>query len=694
MEKKTTRSEIICLFIAINLAIFILIFIGCQDKDYYDPDFNPPTEVGNDPSTLDFSTTQKVIFDLNYDVPGGNVSAFQGYAENPFVKNSSGGWDMRNDLMPVTSGIFMAGSSEIVRTLPAYIDELYLYSPHLFVPRLVHGKVDNGRITFREVDLNMPINEDDAATRSFGSGSFDHYLTGKTLTNVYEGAGIYYYRPQDQYITKKDFPTTVRNAITTIFPEGKKADLKYYSDATVYIHKDDGSGQGAELWVSVISATAQYNNSLAYFCYDGPKEDLARMTQQERSQFYVICPFQFAKSSSTMYGALRPGEYVKLKYYDKRTGQLKDKFPVGTTVGWILSANGFVVNGSQGYTRNRSGSYPWYYSVSAWNPETANKNHTILFSAKDGDESYICFGFEDDNNDLPKGDGDCNDVMFHVLTKPGDAIIPPPEIPEEGTIETTDTKYGYLAFEDNWPKKGDYDLNDVVAKYTSTITYIQKIKKTQLPVNRVAKAPDEPYVKKVEDRISLVHAGADYENSFAYKVDISAQRLKSITVNGSPVSPIIDGEGFLVELCANVNEVIVPYEYGTTPKDYDIVMEFTEEEGSHVTQDEFNANELHAPYNPYISPKEGVEVHLPMYRATSRAKDSYFGTEDDRSGNGLWYVSGDRNNYPFAIHLSGIDNFLIPVEKESIDKTYPNYNNWVDSDKTEDKDWYLHPAKR
>lgn len=693
MEKKTTRSKIANLFNAMNLSLFFLIFIGCQDKDYYDPNFKRPGEVGNDPSQLDFSTTQKVILDLNYDVPEGTLSAFQAYAENPFVKNSSGGWDMRCDLTPVTSGIFMAGSSEIVRTLPAFIDELYVYSPHLFVPSLLYGKIDNGRVTFQEFGLNMPINEDDTSTRSLGTGAFDHYLTGYNMTSVYEGAGKTYYRPEGKYITKKNFPTTVTNAITTTFPEGKKADPKYYKDATISIHKDDGSGNGAELWVSVISARAQYNNSLAYFCYDGPKEDLDGMTEAERSEFYIICPFQFAKSSPTMYGALRPGEYVKLKYYDKNTRQLKDKFPVGTTVGWVLSADGFVVKGSQGYTRNRSIIYPWYYSVSAWNPENNNKNHTILFSAKNGDDCYVCFGFEDDNNDSPKGDGDCNDVMFHVLASPGDAIMPPPEIPEEGTIETTDTKYGYLAFEDNWPKKGDYDLNDVVVKYKSTITYLQKVEK-ELTINRVAKAPNEPYVKKVEDRISLVHAGADYENSFAYKVDFPFERLKSVMVNGSPANIVEDGEGFLVELCANVNQVIVPYEYGTTPKDYEIIMEFIEEEGNHITQDEFNANELHAPYNPYISPRDEVEVHLPMYKPTTRAKDSYFGTEDDRSGEGLWYVSGDKNNYPFAIHLSGIDDFLIPVEKESIDKTYPNYNNWVDSNKTQDQDWYLHPAKR
>ena len=690
MKKKVLIKKMTNRLIAMSLSMFILFFIGCSDKDYYEPKPEPPTEVGDDPSTLDFSTTQKVTFAFNFDIPEGVASAFQVYSENPFAKNTKGGWDMRSDVSPIASGIHVTGATEIVRTLPAYVTDLYVYSPSLSVPTLVHAKINNGIATFKEVGLNMPINEEGEATRSMGNGNFDYYLTGKSLTYTYEGAGLYYYRPLNTYITKEEFPATVRNAITVAFPERKKVDPKYYTDAAIHIEQDGGSGEGVDLWVSVISSQAQYNNSLAYFCYDGPKEDLARMTQAERSQFYVICAFQFAKSSHTMYGALRPGEYVKLKYYDKATGQLKDKFPVGTTVGWVLSSNGFVTTGNSNcYTKNRSQDYPWYYSTPDWNPEVKDKNHTIIFTAKDGDKEYVCFGFEDNNNDSAEGDGDCNDVIFHVKLDPGNAITPPPTIPEEGEIEETETKNGYLAFEDNWPRKGDYDLNDVVAKYESSIIYVHKVDKNP-PATRAASK--EPYIRSIKDKISLVHAGANFSNAFAYKVDIDSKRLKSITVDGSPYSVIPDGTGFLVELCPNVNAVIVPYEYGTIPKVYNITMEFSESADSYVTQSEFNTNELCAPYNPYISPKPGVEVHLPMYSPTSKTTKSLFGTEDDRSGNGLWYVSGENNNYPFAIHLSGATDFKIPVEEKSIDKTYPKYNSWVESNKTRDKDWYLHPV--
>ena len=38
------------------------------------------------------------------------------------------------------------------------------------------------------------------------------------------------------------------------------------------------------------------------------------------------------------------------------------------------------------------------------------------------------------------------------------------------------TYKGILAFEDNWPSKGDYDLNDVIVKYSSILSSIPRIR--------------------------------------------------------------------------------------------------------------------------------------------------------------------------------------------------------------------------
>ena len=79
-----------------------------------------------------------------------------------------------------------------------------------------------------------------------------------------------------------------------------------------------------------------------------------------------------------------------------------------------------------------------FYSYPEWNPESGNKNHTVLFKK----DNFVVVGFEDLPNErisLLKGDGDCNDVMFHVSSYPADAITYDiPEIPDGGSDGETE----------------------------------------------------------------------------------------------------------------------------------------------------------------------------------------------------------------------------------------------------------------
>ncbi len=675
--KKTALNQL-----AVLLAITAFVLSGCmdRDKDYYvAPDYG-----AKDASQLSFSTTQDVQLKFNYNSPTGLISTFEIYAENPFQKETNGSWTLKNGLSPIAAGINVEGVSDILRTLPAYVKELYAYSPSLFTPVLKHAMITGNVASFEEFNLNSPIVEE-AATRSLQSGSelVDFYLKEKTQITRSGSSGSYYYKPT---IDKTEtFPTTVQNAIAAAFPEKQKVDAVYYDDASIYIFQEDVKDEGAELWVSVISSQGTYNNSLAYFCFDGTKEELAKLTAAEKAKLKVICAFQYAKLNTATNG-LHAGQYVKLKYYNKQTGKLEDKFPVGTTVGWVLSANGFYTSGSGSsrdyLTRGTSGSdgKPWYYSIPSWNPEKNNKNHTIIFTATDKGKDYICFGFEDMNNE-GGGDGDCNDVMFHIIANPIKSVVPPPHIPEEGTVETKEYKKGILAFEDYWPRKFDYDLNDVVAKYESAITYVQKTE-DKVPVGDVM-------VKSLTDKISMIHAGADLKNAFSYKVNIPVASVLKVTVDGNDYAPIVDGVGFIIDLCPDVNSVIEPYIIGTTPKVYNIVI--TLKEGA-LSQDNFNKDKQFAPYNPFIFSTEGKEIHLPNYTPTTRVDTSYFGTEDDMSSPGAnrWYVSGTDNQYPFALHLSGVSTYDIPDEHKSIETTYPRYTNWVlNGCGNIDADWYI-----
>ena len=65
-----------------------------------------------------------------------------------------------------------------------------------------------------------------------------------------------------------------------------------------------------------------------------------------------------------------------------------------------------------------------------------------------------------------KADYDFNDVMVKVTATPEKAIRPGEDIPVDEDVTVAESIHGTLAFEDQWPNPGDYDLNDFVVNYT------------------------------------------------------------------------------------------------------------------------------------------------------------------------------------------------------------------------------------
>ena len=63
-----------------------------------------------------------------------------------------------------------------------------------------------------------------------------------------------------------------------------------------------------------------------------------------------------------------------------------------------------------------------------------------------------------------------NDVQFAIMASASSSVEPTPNIPDE--VNKGEISYvvkGSLAYEDNWPDKNDYDMNDVVIYYSSTV---------------------------------------------------------------------------------------------------------------------------------------------------------------------------------------------------------------------------------
>lgn len=660
-----------CVFI-----LFLFVLTGCVDDKNL---FNPGLSVGNGvPTELDYSTTRSVEINISYDyAPSGYAATFDLYDGNPCVVTGEGRIVLKEEMEPIASGIAVSGAYKVSKTLPRFVDKLYAYSSHLFAPRLMQANIVDGKAIFEEVDLStLDTGNGTRAgvdTRTASNGSVDYYLGAYGDYPDLDAGG------KPNYIDK-NVQLTVDgeyiNKIEEAFPNHTPANTQFYQDASLYVQQE------AEVWICMLLSDGSFVNELAYFCYDGPKTDLPSLSAAQRADLKLISAFPKAKAS-----IVGVGNYVKLKYYNKATGQLEDKFPAGTTIGWALRPTAW-------------GSYmgKTFYSCEAWNPETTaeQRKHTIYFNAGNEANPFICFGFEDMLNDCSWGwcDGDCNDLMFNVQLNPIDALEKPPvvEIPDADLV-TYQTYKGFFGFEDYWPIYFDYDMNDILVKYNSRVTSVKKA------------GEDETYITELNDEFSIVFTGANFRNMFSYKMDIDPSSIESIYVEGSGPKkttprelrdPIDDGDyGFIIDLCTEgARELITAYDYETLPHVYKVTVKFKDKA---MKQEDFDAH--CAPYNPFMTALDrvnyngGPEVHLSRMFPTERVNPIFFGAQDDcsRPDEGIYYIGAEDNIYPFSMHVAGVDEFFIPQERQRIDVTYPRFKSWVESGMTADNDWYKYP---
>jgi hypothetical protein len=160
-------------------------------------------------------------------------------------------------------------------------------------------------------------------------------------------------------------------------------------------------------------------------------------------------------------------------------------FKAGTTIGLVLLVNGWDKNTKSVRTNGDK-----FYSDETLNPENNPnlKKHTVVLNYEK--EDLLIIGFEDINREDSKSDHDFNDVVLYASSFPktalskrnvvklaapidsdGDGISDDNDIHPGDSKKAYDTFYpsktawGTIAFEDNWPRKGDFDMNDLVVNF-------------------------------------------------------------------------------------------------------------------------------------------------------------------------------------------------------------------------------------
>lgn len=235
--------------------------------------------------------------------------------------------------------------------------------------------------------------------------------------------------------------------------------------------------------------------------------------------------------------------------------------------------------------------------------------------------------------------------------------------------------YGTYAFEDFWPRKGDYDFNDIVIGYNYETARDTNNKVVWMTLNLRLKA-----------------IGGSFQSGFGISFDgLDPSAIESVTgTSTSSISVAANGcengqtdaviivfdnahKAFGVSNGSIVNtgkEGVVQVE----PVDFQIKITFTE-----PIVDYGNIN-------PFIFTRgeRGREIHMMDNSPTDLATASLFNTDDDASTGGKYYV--DSRGFPWAMNFP--IEFSFPKEQVSVRASYTQFDNWVKSAGASQTDWY------
>lgn len=632
---KPIYSNLTCKMLALTLCSIMLAFlyIGCE-HDVYNPDNGKDDE--KTPNSFDFSTTSSIQVNVKYDVPEGYKVLFEIYLEDPFTIDKDGQIIKRTDLEPVirrmTDGNGAYSGKEIINS--DHGDEAYIYTSYIGVPTLFKTVIAGDAIT---ADIKWDSTDDNPQTRAEGWQA----PKGYHVLGTWSSKGYPHYLDTDNKIT---IPGDVLTIINTTLKEGGTCPKQYRQAIDFEIN--DPEGRNAEVSIRIIGGTSGAASAFGYYCYRAD----ASLSEIKKAPKCIVFPNTlmdnyYNKKASGLQG----GESVKLHYIDPDGVDQGTVFPNGVKIGWFLLNDSFY-----------GGNNKPFYSTTKLNGD--GRTHTAAFRIDD----FVVLSFEDWT------DQDYNDIQFNVWSNPIEAIINPdiPDIKPDGGNE--DKKYsleykGIIAFEDNWPRKGDYDLNDVIVKYQSVLNF-----------------NDANQVLSTEDTYELLWSGATFKNGFAYQLNTERSNM-STEILEAPTT--FNGQGLDTDLSkATVNVFLSALD----------VTERNTKTATYKIKNTFKTPLSHEtlgipPYNPFIMvhdelKESRIEVHLVNYPPTEKADMALFHTEEDLSSVPTSYYVAN-GNYPFAIHLSGATNFNTP-ETHPIDKSFEHFMDWVNSNGTDYKDWY------
>lgn len=478
-------------------------------------------------------------------------------------------------------------------------------------------------------------------------------------------------KPDNLIYSYNDYPHDFFQRISNALPES------YVNEA--FLTEDDGANislkEEADVFITFIHEGAGYKNSFGYFTFDKNNPPTSPAEIREK----IIFP-------NLSYPHLTNGHRLKL-----------GTFPAGTSIGFFIAANGFSY-----YTGVKERASPYYYSLKGLNPEpneTLRQHNVLLY---DDAVKEVIIGFED----LPRtwGDNDFNDAVFSVKLTPDTALDTTElaEIPNandsdaDGVPDNQDeypndynrafssyypsaTEYVTLAFEDNWPSTGDYDLNDLVVSEQLRIAYNSNNQVTGFTLSGAIEA-----------------RGASIQNGFALRLlhlPSSILGSANLTIAGKTYTKNAEAlQSDLVITLWQDSHVFTSTNEADRCQHFNTIKECSKFDAIPFTLDvrftEFQYNLTHQQFDFFIfqTNYRGREVHFADYPPTDLFDHSQFGKYDDTSDSSTGRYFRNRNNLPWAIKIP--QKWRYPREYIDVVWAYPDYEKWVESSGKSAQNWH------
>ena len=689
-------------------------FVSCADWDMPHYGAAQPDQTINN---FDFSTTSGEIT-LNVSYAGCGVKTpvfFELYDEEPITWNEEGnGYVKKEDVKALYSAYTDENcvfSGTI--TLPAYVEKVWVYSPAFFAKTLMEANVVGNTITVSDTDGTRSAR---AATRAAEEDGFCYmtrtdapkeYQAGKRWKEwlgTYDGNGKINYA----YTGKDLVPdASVYSTHSDIINVGQLNCPQQYRNAS-----DLEITAPAEVVVTYLGGNTCWNSSLGYYYYkvgQEPKsiEDVNVIMLFPNTQDGKWCKINSADVPKAGVDRMTS---VKLKYYPKIAQDSKegatDIFPAGYKVGLVLATNAWSkrLDYNQNKLEKKYSENRYYRSATSSNLGVRqNANSTdmpLVASYYTKDEDFVVVSFEDDYKfeDGKGGDQNFSDVVLTIGTNPVATIANLPTLnlrrnaDNSSFVILAETLKGTYLFEDLWPQKGDYDMNDACVEYIQG-TYKDKWNDTY--GETFSFKPRQNFATK-KNGIAFRLIGGDRD-----EVDSKGNKTKK-RISGYHIPAEVKlylGNKDITEQLEYDEENLIFYVIPDTKKNPGLTytVEFLHIPDGSPQYYERNYKDYKSQIDVFLYRKEGDknwEVHTKGMEPTPKMNFDYFGKGDDLSkpSEGIYYVRA--GNYPYALFLNGqqIDkmSILFDIKNEgfTLDMMYPKYTKWVETEGKETPNWY------